>query len=142
MDCVGLVVPTDSLGKVMPVAESVAFGPELTPTPFKERECGLPAVLSAMVIEARRGPIKPGVNVTLIVQFVPGVRLEQEVLLLLKSVALVPAIATLLITRSRLPVLVSVSECVALVVPTSCALKSRPEGVRVRLSGSSRIETV
>jgi hypothetical protein len=142
MDCAGLVVPTDSLGKVKLAAERVALGPELTPTPLKETECGLPTLLSVIVMEALRGPIRLGVKVTPIVQFAPAARLERQVPLWLKSVTLVPAIATPLITSSEPPVLVSVSVWLLLAVPTNCTPKSRIEGVRVRLSGSSRIETV
>src|SRR5712692_4744723 len=142
MDCAGLVVPTSWLAKVKLVADKVASGPEVSPTPFRETECGLPTVLSVIVIEALRGPNWPGVKVTLMVQFAPAARLEPHVLLWLKSVALVPVSAMLLMTTAEAPVLVTVSACAPLRAPISCGAKLRPEGVRVRVSGSRRMETV
>jgi hypothetical protein len=141
-DCAGLVVPTDWLAKFRLVADQVASGPEVSPTPLRETECGLPTVLSVMVIEAVRGPNWLAVRVTLMVQFAPAARLEPHELLWLKSVALVPVTAMRLIITAEVPVLVTVSACAPLRVSTNCGAKLRLAGERVRVSGSRRIETV
>ena len=60
---------------------------------------------SLMVIEATRGPAWLGVKVTVITQLAPGDRLDPQVLLWLKSAALLPMDATPLIATARLPVL-------------------------------------
>jgi hypothetical protein len=80
MDCAGLVVPTSSVANVMLVADQVALGPEVSPTPFRGTECGLPTVLSVIAINALRGPNWLGVKVTVKVQFAPGARLDPHVL--------------------------------------------------------------
>jgi hypothetical protein len=142
MDCAALVVPTTWSPKAKLVADKVALGPAVSPAPLRETECGLPIVLSVIVIEALRGPNWLGVKVTLMVQFAPAATFESHVLLWVKSAALFPVSAMLLITTAEVPVLVTVSCCALLTVPTSCRPKLRLEGARVRVSGSKRMETV
>lgn len=93
----------------MLVADQVALGPEVSPTPFRGTECGLPTVLSVMVIDALRGPTWVGVKPTVKAQFAPAARLELQVVVWLKSAALVPVNAMLLITTAEVPVFVTVS---------------------------------
>src|ERR1700687_3702378 len=107
MDCAGLVVPTVVSGSVMLVADRVALGPGASPTLLRAIECGLPTVLSVIVIEAPLGPIWLGVTLTLMTQFAPAARLDPQVWFWLKSAALVPASATLLMRTGMLPVLVT-----------------------------------
>ena len=104
MDCAGLVVPTSWVANVRLAADKVALGPEVSPTPLRETECGLPTVLSVIVTDALRGPNWLGVKVTLMVQFAPAARLDPHVLLLwLKSAALAPVSAMLLTTTADYP---------------------------------------
>jgi len=69
------------------------------------------------------------------VQLAPAPRLEPHVLLWSKSVALVPVIAMPLISSSEPPVLVRVSTCGLLVVPTTDTPKLRLAGARTRVGG-------
>jgi len=135
MDCAGLVVSVPWLPKLKLVGDKVALGPESPPTPVKESVCELTTASSVMMIEALRGPNWLGVKVTFSVQLAPAPRLEPQVPLWSKSVALVPVIATLLITSSEPPVLVSVSTCGTLVVPTTNRPKLRPAGAGLRVAG-------
>ena len=95
-----------------------------------------------IVIDALRGPTWLAVKVTVKVQFAPAARLEPHVLVWLKSVALVPVSAMLLIATAKAPVLVTVSVCEVLEVPMSCGAKLRLAGERVSVSGSRSMETV
>jgi hypothetical protein len=56
----------------------VAFGPETIPVPVKVTDCGLPVVLSVIVIDALRDPGWLGVKVTWMVQFAPAASLAQS----------------------------------------------------------------
>ena len=87
------------------------------------------------MIEALRGPNWLGVKVTFSVQLAPAPRLEPQVLFWSKFVALVPVIPTLLITSSAPPVLVSVSTCGLLSVPTTNTPKLKLVGARIRVGG-------
>lgn len=143
MERAGLVVPTSVSGRVRLAADDkVALGPEASPTPLRATECGLPTVLSVIVVEALLGPNWPGVTLTLMTQFAPAARLDPQLLFSLKSAALVPASATPLMRTGMLPVLVTVSGCTAEGVPTNCGAKLKLGAERVRVSGSKRIDTV
>ena len=126
----------------MLVADQVALGPEVSPTPFRGTACGLPTVLSVIVIDALRGPDWLGVKATVKVQFAAAARLELQVLVWLKSAALVPLNAMLLITTVEVPVFVTVSAWAPLEVPVSCGAKLRLGGERVSVSGSRSMETL
>jgi hypothetical protein len=139
--CVGLGVPTSCVAKVRLVDDRVAFGPETTPVPLKEIDCGLPAALSVMVTEALRGPIWVGVKVMLIVHCSPGGRLEPHVCVWLKSVAFVPATAMLLMFNASTLVLESVTVCGAPPVPTTWFPKLKLVGDTVTVGTCSRIQT-
>ena len=121
--------------KLKLVGDKVALGPESPPTPVKGSTCELTAASSVMVIEALRWPSWLGVKVTFRVQLAPALRLEPHVPLWSKSVALVPVIATLLITSSEPPVLVSVSTCGTLVVPTTTTGNLRLAGAELKVAG-------
>ena len=115
--CEGLVVPTGSDGKVGG-ADKLTTGP--VPVPLKLAVCRLPLALSVKLSEALRLPVTDGVNVTLTVQVLLGVIVApvQVSALLAKSLAFVPLIVTVEMVRLALPVLVSVTVCDGLVVPT------------------------
>ena len=136
MDSARLVVLTVWLPKPTLAADQVALGPEVSPTPSKETECGLPTVLSVIVIEAVLWPNWLGVKVTLIVHAAPAARLDPHELFWLKSAALVPESETLAIATADVPVLERVSAWAPLADPISCGPKLRPDGERVRVSGS------
>jgi hypothetical protein len=68
------------LPKVKLLADKVALEPEVSPTPFSETECGLPTVLSVIVMAALLGPTWLGVTVTLIAQFSPAAKVDPQVL--------------------------------------------------------------
>ena len=92
------------------------------PVPVTETLCGLPEVLSAIVMLATRLPVAVGVKVTLIVHFAPTARFELftgQVLLSAKSPLLAPPKAILEIVTGAVPVFVSVTLCAALVVVIS-----------------------
>jgi len=115
--CEGLVVPIGSDGKVGG-ADKLTTGP--VPVPLKPTVCGLPLALSAKLSEALRVPVADGVNVTLTVQVLLGVTVApvQVSALLAKSLAFVPLIVTVETLSAALPVLLRVTVCDALVVPT------------------------
>ena len=81
MDCAGLVVLTVSLPNARLVAERVALGPEVTPVPFTETDCGLPTLSSVIVRAATRGPNWLGVKPRLTSQLDAVAKLEPHVLL-------------------------------------------------------------
>ena len=87
--------------------------------------------MSAMVTKAARPPLAAGVKVTLIVQFAPAATELPQVLVCIKSPALVPVMARLEIVKAALPVLVRVTACAVLVVPTDWLPKERLAGARL-----------
>ena len=101
-----LVVPATWSLKVKPV------GLRVTPVPV----CGLPEALSVMESEAVREPIALGLNVMLKVQLSPTARVAPQVVVRVKSAALVPVTLVLLMVILAVPVLVSVTVLALLVV--------------------------
>jgi hypothetical protein len=101
------------------------------PVPERTTVCGPFGALSVMVSVAVRTPFAVGLNVTLTVQLNEGTTPRPQLLTSAKSTAFVPVIRMLLILSDELPVLVSVTACGALLVPTIWAGK-------VRLSTESR----
>ena len=71
-----------------------------------------------MAIVPVRAPLAEGVNVTDIVQVAPPASDAPQVLVWAKSPALVPLRPMLLMVRDPAPLLVNVTVCAALVVPT------------------------
>jgi len=69
-DCAALVVPTRTLPNLRLVVERPTTGAR--PVPVRLTDCGLPDALSVIVIAPVRVPEAFGVNVTLMVQLVPG----------------------------------------------------------------------
>ena len=76
--------------------------------------CGLLNALSVIVIEPKRLPEETGANATLIVQLFPAATLVGQLLTSVKS----PVEVRLEMLSGALPVLVKVTTCAALVVPT------------------------
>jgi hypothetical protein len=124
--CCELVVLITWVAKVRLVGESDTAGVPPTPVPVSVTCCGLFAALSVSVTVPLKVPALGGVKVTEMVQFVPASTLDPQVLAWAKLV-----LATMLVIVSvALPVLVRVTVCAALVVPTLTLLK-------VKLAGES-----
>ena len=86
------------------------------PDPDRDTVCGLPAPLSVTAKDATRLPVAVGVNITAILQLDPAASELPQVSFSVKSPALVPEIARLLIASAALPVFVSVIDCDELVI--------------------------
>jgi hypothetical protein len=82
--------------------------------PLRLTVCGLPLALSVMLSVPVREPVAVGVKVTLIVQVALAATLVPQLLVWAKS----PLAAMLEMLNAPVPLLVSVSVCAALVVPT------------------------
>src|SRR2546426_570206 len=95
------------------------------PVPARDPDWGLPAASSVMFTAAARTPVASGVKPTLIVQLAPGATEPAPVGQVLpaakaKSAACAPVIVMLVRLRGAPPLLVSVTFCAGLVVPTRC----------------------
>jgi hypothetical protein len=90
--------------------------PPVTPVPLKVTAWGLSGALSKIESVPDSVPVVVGVKLTLIVQSVLVARLDPQSLVSLKLVLTVMAV----MFSDVLPVLVSVTGCDALVVPTVC----------------------
>src|SRR5215472_658935 len=117
--CAPLVVPTVWLAKVRLVGDRLTAGAEMDPpVPVRPTVCGLPLALSLTVRVPVRVPVALGVNVTLIVQDAPAATDVPQLFVCAKSPALVPVTARLVMLNAAFPVLLNVTGCAALVVPT------------------------
>ena len=74
--------------------------------------------MSVIVMDAVRVPVAEGVNVMLIAQEAPAATDVPQLLVCAKSLAFVPVMAMLVIASAAFPVLLKVTTCAALVVPT------------------------
>src|SRR3989454_8864570 len=96
-----------------------------TPVPARDTDCGLPAASSVMFTVAARTPVAAGVKLTLIVQLAPGATEPAPLGQVLpaakaKSAACAPVMLMLMRFSGAPPLLVSVTFCAGLVVPTRC----------------------
>jgi hypothetical protein len=91
-----------------------------TAVPVRLTVWGLPLALSLMLREALRVPAAVGVNVTLIVQLAPAATPLPQVFVCKKSEGSVPLKPTLGALSAAFPVLLRVTFCAALEVPTYC----------------------
>jgi len=87
--------------------------------PVSDTVCGFPGALSLIETEAVFDPAEVGWNVTLIVQLAPATRLAAQVVVRRNSELLTPVKVTPPIVMGRLPLLVSVTVCAALLVFTA-----------------------
>jgi len=122
--CAVLVVPTFWLLNVRLVAERLAVAAAV-PVPVRLTVCGLPATLSEMLTDAVRVPAAVGLNVTLIVQLPPPATELPQVFVSAKSAVLVPVMLMLVMLKLVFPVLLRVTLCAVLVVPTFWLLNVR-----------------
>ena len=97
------------------------------PIPVRLTDCGLPEALSVMLKLPVRVPDAVGVNETLMVQLAPAATELPQVLVWAKS----PLAETLVRFSEALPVLESVTDCAALVVPTVWLVKVSEEAERL-----------
>src|SRR5947209_3370950 len=122
-----LVVPTRWLPKATLFADNVTAG--AMPVPVRVIVCGLPEASSTMFSVALRIPVASGVKLTLIVQLAPGATEPAPLGQVLpaakaKSAACAPVMVMLVRFSGALPLLVRVTVCAALVVPTRCLPKA------------------
>src|SRR5690242_6150339 len=116
MLCTVLLVPTDMLPNARLDGERTATA--VVPVPERLTLCGLPAALSAILTIAVRDHAAVGRKVILIVQLDRVLRLDPQVSLKTKSLALLPATAMLVKLIDELPLLVRVTDWAALAPPT------------------------
>lgn len=135
MFCISTVMGDETPPRIWPpnprlVGEKETIGNPV-PVPDSGPVCGLPAALSVMLQLAERSPEAVGLNATLNAQ-VPAGMITAPVQVLPEtenSEALAPVVVTLpVITRFPTPVFVTVTLCVALVVPTFWLAKMRLVG--------------
>lgn len=124
-----LVVPRFWLLKARLAVVILAEG--ALPLPLRLTVCGLPPALSAMLTEVVRFPMVAGVNAARIVQLAFTATELPQVSVTVKSPGFAPAAPRLVMVRVVLPVLVRVTDCVALVVPRLWPAKVSAPGARV-----------
>src|SRR5579863_2127984 len=95
------------------------------PVPVSDTVCGLVGSESVTCRVAERLPDALGAKVTLMVQFVPALRLDPQVLVSVKSLCCMPVIEMLMLVSDVVPLLVRVTFCTALVKPVCVAGKLR-----------------
>ena len=105
-----LVVPTDWLPKARLVDERLTTAAALVPVPERVTAWGLPLTLSVMDSEAARLPLAAGLNVTLTEQLALAASELPQVLVWVKSLALAPVSAILVMLIAELPVLFRVMD--------------------------------
>jgi hypothetical protein len=116
----------------VPFTATLGFAGEMENPAAPERDtaCGLFDAESVNIRLADRAPFAEGVNVTLTVQLAPTARLVPQVLAeMVKSPALDPEIAMLVMDIAVLAPFVSVTVCAAVVEPTAFDAKVRFPGV-------------
>jgi hypothetical protein len=115
--CEALVDPTAWFPNERLVTESDATG--TVPVPPSVTLCGDPAALSVIAIAAVSAPDEDGVNCAWIVQFAPAASVVPQLFDDPNEDAFVPVTPMLVIDTAAPPVLVNVTCCEALVVPTA-----------------------
>lgn len=98
------------------------------PVPLSGTDWGLPEALSVMETFALKFPEVAGVKVTVIVQLAPGPRLEPQLWLWLKALALAPPMLMPPMLNVLPPLLVSVTVWPGLLVLINCVANCRLEG--------------
>src|SRR5207249_4739449 len=92
--------------------------PAASPVPVRLTACGLPLALSVTLNDALLVPLAVGVKVTLIVHCAPAATEVPQLLVCPKSPLLAPVMAMLEMFNVAEPMLLRVTACAALVVPT------------------------
>jgi len=91
----------------------------VVPVPVTVMVCGDPVALSVMTTVAEYEPVAIGAKWPWMVQLAPMARLAPQVLAKSKEDAPAPVTAMLVMVSADVPVLVRVTLCEALLVPTS-----------------------
>jgi hypothetical protein len=107
--CEELTMSTPSLPKDKLVGERLAAALALPPVPARLTLCGLPEALSVTMMPAVRVPAADGLKVTLIVQLAPAAKLDPQLFVCAKSLALAPDTAMPVILKAAAPELLSVT---------------------------------
>jgi hypothetical protein len=132
-DIGALVVPAVTLPKVTEAGVSDATGAAgVVPVPVRVEVCGEPVASSATCSVAAKLLADAGVNVTKIEQLAPAASVAPQAFAPVeraKSLGLAPAIVIPAMFRVALPVLESVSDIGALVVPEVTLPKGTEAGV-------------
>jgi hypothetical protein len=126
--------PTSTLTQFRVVGLTEALPPvvEVAPVPDNATVCGLLLAASVNDSVALRAPVAVGLNATIAAQLAEAARLAPQVLLVMeKSPASAPVMATLLMAIAAVPPLLKVAVCDALLEPTIVLAKVRPDGVAV-----------
>src|SRR5438445_3986466 len=140
-----LLVPVTTLPNAMLPGLTATGG---TPVPVSATFCGLPVASLATVTAAVNVPAAPGAKATKIVQPEPAVRLVPQFVLSGKLVLLAPVTAMLVKVIVVEPVLLTMIDLFALLVPKACLPKSIDVGESVSISapvlphpGTLKLET-
>jgi hypothetical protein len=115
-DFVALLFPTNTPRKLRLAGDSVIAG--AVPVPLKATLCGLPAALSVTLTVDVRLPVLVGLNTALIVQLALAASVDPQVFVCVKSRRLPPVTLMPFNESVDVPVLVSVTTCAVLLVPT------------------------
>jgi len=122
--CEALLVPTYWAPNERLVGDRDTAG-GVVPVPLSETICGEPMALSVMVIAAVRAPVVVGPKCPWMVQFAPAARLDPQEFANTNDEASVPVTAMLVMVSVEPPVLVKVTFCDALPLPTLTVPKER-----------------
>ena len=123
-DCDALVAPTFTVPNDRLVAERLTVG-GVRPVPLREIDCGELVALSVMVMAAVMAPAFVGEKWPWMTQFAPAATLVPQLFANPNEEAFVPVTVMLVTVRVPVPVLVSVTDCDALVDPTCWVPKDK-----------------
>ena len=112
------------------VRESAAAGTATTPVPLRAAVCGEPVALSATLNEAESAPPAVGWKVTVMAQEELAASDAPQLLVLENEAAFAPPMVMLDMVSAAVPVLLSVTDCVAEDAPTFVDAKERLAGER------------
>jgi hypothetical protein len=116
-DCDALVAPSLTEPNDRLVADRVTAG-GVRPVPLRDIDCGELAALSVMVMAAVSAPVFVGAKWPWMAQFAPAATLVPQPFANTNDDAPVPVTAMLVMDRAVVPLLVSVTDCDALLAPT------------------------
>ena len=116
-DCDAVKLPTASEPNDRLLTDSVAAGPR--PVPVSAMLCGDPPALSVMATDAASAPPVVGSKSPVMLQLAPAATLVPQVFVNANEVAFAPVTAMPVIDKVPWPVLVRVTDCEAVAVPTA-----------------------
>jgi hypothetical protein len=119
------------MGKFCVVDERETAGKATTPVPLRAAVCGEPVAVSATLNEAESAPPAAGRKVTVTAQEELVASDEPQLLVWENEVGFVPLMEMLEMVSAAVPVLLSVTACVAADAPTFVEAKARLVGERL-----------